>query len=296
MASWSSNRSYRYSRCPRAWYFESVAAARGADSRACDEDRAAWRLGHMVTIAEFATAVIDDVVAMALREIEHEQRIPSRQRLTNRALKAFETGWRDSLNGDWQRDLSLTNLRELYYEPDEIDDGVHHAWRTRLENAIAGFCELPLLKDLCALTSPGWQGIDQLLSYELAGQVVWCRLDLAHKLPDGRLAIINWHLEPIPEGAVQPLHVAAILAEHAWQRPPERVVALSVLLDSPPLVEQVSLDRPALGAVEARIRQEAEAMRAGGDDAANFALTDDMKTCQRCNFPAICPQFEDAEC
>jgi hypothetical protein len=295
-SSWTSLRSFRYSRCPRAWYYESVAAGRGCDSRASEDDRAAWRLGHMVTIAEFATAVIDDVVALALREIEHSQRIPSRQRLANRALKAFEAGWRDSFNGDWQKDISLTNLRELYYEPDEIDADIHAAWSTRLKAAIAGFCELPLLKQLCALPATAWQGTDQLHSFSLGDHTVWCRLDLAHKLPDGRLAIIKWHLEPIPETAIHPLHVGALLAEHIWQLPPERVFALSILLDTPPQVEEISLERSTLGAAEARIQEEATAMKAGGAEAANFALAEDAKTCQSCNFPAICPRFEELAC
>jgi hypothetical protein len=295
-SSWSSKRSYRYSRCPRAWYYDAVAAGRGADTRATTDERAAWRLGHMVTIAEFATAVIDDVVAFALREIEHEQRVPSRQRLTHRAQKVFETGWRDSLNGDWQQDLSLTNLRELYYEPDDIDADIHRAWSQRLESAIAGFCELPLLQSLCTLHAPDWKGIDQVLSFNVGEHVVWCRLDLVHGLPDGRLAIINWHLEPIPEGAIHPLYVAALLAEHAWQRPPERLRAFSILLDSPTQVEEISLDRALLGEVEARIRHESTAMAAGGSEAGNFALAAAIKTCQSCNFPAICPRFEDLEC
>lgn len=249
----------------------------------------------MVTFAEFATAVVDDVVSYALHEIFRSQRIPSKQRLLYRANKAFETGWRDSMNGDWQQDISLTNLRELYYEPDDIDDEIHAAWASRIAGAVSGFWELPLLKALCVLPSVDWKATDELVSFSIGEHSVWCRIDLAHRLPDGRLALIHWHLEPTPEEAVHPLQVAALYAEHVWHLPPERLLALSVLLDTSPQIDEISLDREVLGAVERRIQEESLLMQAGGDDADSFGLADDSQICTICNFPAICPRFEESQ-
>lgn len=280
--SWSVSRHDSFTTCQRRYYYSYYAAL---------EDDEIRRLKRLSALPLWAGNVVHETVERFLKEHEELPPHEKREAIVREAVHSrMLADWKESEAGSERFRL----FEHEYGVPVEQEDkkiAVGTVMRS-----LRNFFDSPVLGEALGRGRETWLSLEDLVSFDVDGVLVWLRMDLAFRDREGRVVIVDWKTGR-REGRfseVQLAGYALYAAEQGWVEDPTQLRTELAYLAVPRYVRRKvdakKLDhaRRFVATSAGRMRErlaDPEANRAREED---FPMIDRPRICRRCNFRRLC--------
>jgi CRISPR/Cas system-associated exonuclease Cas4 (RecB family) len=280
--SWSASRHDSFQTCARKYYYSYYAS---------QEDPEVARLKRLSALPLWAGSVVHEVIEEFLKShealpSEAEQEAIVRSAVHSRML----SDWRESEAGP-----SGFRLFEHEYETPVEQEDKKIAVGTVMRS-LRHFFRSPTLAEALAVGRRDWLSIEDLVSFDVDGVLVFLRMDLAFRGRDGRVLIVDWKTG-WREGrfnAVQLAGYALYAAAQGWVARPEELDTELAYLVHPRYVRRRvdgrQLDEARRFVARSAARMQALLIDRDGNLARidDFPRVDKPQVCRRCSFRRLC--------
>ncbi len=292
--SWSVSRHRIFSECRRAYYFRHYGFWGGWAADSDPRIREIYILKNLNNRFTLAGKVVHEVVADVLnrhrygREVELEE-------ARNSAYELLKEGFRQSRAGAYRKNpKEYVGLFEHEYAVD-IPDTEWERMRDRVFKCLDHFFASKIRETILGTKIENWLPIDALDSFEFQGVTVFVAPDFAVRNPQGNALVIDWKTG-WPSKSADRIQIVCygLFAHEKWGVEPLRAIGeLHYLLND--TIDIVTLDEAAFEEGKTHIRSSIDQMQglltdveANEAEMDRFPQTDDVRTCERCNYRKLC--------
>ncbi len=306
--SWSFSAASDFDVCRRKRYWGKYGMWGGWDRNASPEQKRAYQLNKMDSLATLRGQVVEDCIMWVLRKKQGGEDVSAEEAYEKKAKQMLRTAWDESRGGGWKtRPKQVCCLHEHYYPQfvSKSEKELMVSVADSVKQCLSNFTEhvLPRLahiKPSCEIeVSTVAMGDPE--SFEFEGLKIYAIPDYVYTDGD------QWHIHDWKAGKPRESHVQQVAVYGLWaktkhQVPVEHItVHLEYLMSGE--VHSMTLGEQDVKAIEGRIEESVGDMTeylVGGDRAKNVAvgkdewdLTDDQRACSHCNFYELCqPELE----
>ena len=299
--SWSASRAGTLQECRRSYYWDYYGSWLGWNKRSEPPRRQAWLLKKMTRMPMLAGSIAHDAIQRWFEQRRDEGSTPEPAAFVEQAVEELRGHYRDSRDGRWQeRPAKITHLAEHHYEEPQIDEATGEAGRygaiyaDRIRDSLAAFLEMPELEGVRTCDPSSWLSCEDMSTFDVEGVKVYAVPDFAYRDDDGVVHIWDWKTGSPRDADAFQLEVYAGYARDFWGADPDRVVGYDAYLKDR-IVTEVRPGRAGLDQAYARILASIAEMRElhfnadeTAGDPADFPMTDDPRSCSRCNYRELC--------
>lgn len=280
--SWSVSRHDTFQGCRRRYFYSYYAS---------NDDPEVRRLKKLSALPLWAGSVVHETIEALLKErdtlpSEIEQEAIVRAAVHGQML----SDWKDSEGGSLRFRL-FEHEYEVPVDPEDKKIVVGIVMRS-----LRNFFRSPTLAAAIAAGRARWLTVEDLVSFDVGGVMVFLRMDLAYRDDAGRVVIVDWKTGRA-EGRfneVQMAGYALYAASQGWAASPEEIQTELAYLAVPRYTRR-TIDAKKLDHARAFIAKSAGNMKALLlDPVANLARLEDFpmidrpQVCRRCNFRRLC--------
>lgn len=280
--SWSVSRHDTFQGCRRRYFYSYYAS---------NDDPEVRRLKKLSALPLWAGSVVHETIEAFLKErdtlpSEIEQEAIIRAAVHGQML----SDWKDSEGGSLRFRL-FEHEYEVPVDPEDKKIVVGIVMRS-----LRNFFRSPTLASAIAAGRARWLTVEDLVSFDVGGVMVFLRMDLAYRDAAGGVVIVDWKTGRA-EGRfneVQMAGYALYAASQGWAASPEEIQTELAYLAVPRYTRR-TIDAKKLDHARAFIAKSAGNMKALLlDPVANlarledFAMIDRPQVCRRCNFRRLC--------
>jgi hypothetical protein len=280
--SWSLSRHDTFASCRRRYYYSYYAS---------QQDPEIHRLKKLSALPMWAGSVVHEAIEGFLKTNDSLPP-PEAQEAFIKAVVHGEmlSNWRESEAGTLGFRL-FEHEYQVAVEPEDKKIVVGIVMRS-----LKNFFKSDLLREVLSLGRERWLTVEDLVSFEVAGTMVFLRMDLAYRDRDGHVVIVDWKTGR-GEGRfneVQMAGYALYAARQGWAEETGEIETRLAYLAIPRYVSR-RLEVDKLDYARAFIEKSAGTMKTLLiDPMANLARLEDFpmiespRVCRRCNFRRLC--------
>jgi hypothetical protein len=288
--SWSVSRHDTFSSCRRRYFYSYYAA---------NEDPEIRRLKKLSALPLWAGSVVHETIEAFLKERDALPSEAEQEAIVKAAVHGqMLADWRESEAGS----LRFRLFEHEYQTPVDPED--KKIVVGTVMRSLRNFFRSPTLEAAFAAGRGRWLTVEDLVSFDVEGVMVFLRMDLAYRDAEGRVVIVDWKTGR-GEGRfneVQMAGYALYAARQGWAASAEEIQTELAYLAIPRYTRR-SVDAKRLDQARAFIVKSAGNMKALLlDPVANLARLEDFpmierpQVCRRCNFRRLCfPRTAEAE-
>ena len=292
--SWSVSRQGTFSECLRRYFYQYYAYWGGWSKTSDPETREIYILKNLQNRWMWKGGTVHEEIERALKEFRSTGSLPPKTESIKRLGQVMRDGFRGSRAGEyWNKDGSLKDTTALFeheYKLDVADE----VWKQNFAEAttcIENFYASDITADLIR-EDPKILYIEKLSEFELRGEKIFVKIDLAFRTPDG-IDAVDWKTG---EGEGNPLQfkVYALYLSTVYELPAERVTVIEYnLIKREKKVHRFTQDELRQTEVEIlRVIGEMKALLADPTqnkaEIADFPQTTEEWRCKNCNFNRVC--------
>jgi hypothetical protein len=210
----------------------------------------------------------------------------------------MRTAFRSSRDGVYRQRPKSLALYEHEYAQEVADE----EWRRTVDGALEclrTFYASAIYAELGALARDAWLEVEDFSSFDFEGVKVWVKLDASHRLPGGRVRVLDWKTGRV-SSQDQTLQLAcyALYATRTWGVAPRDVVMLEFNLAANEVLSY-AVSEESLADVTGYIRGSIADMRRlliapernVPRPEEEFPLAGTDRPCGRCKYRRVCPRF-----
>jgi hypothetical protein len=280
--SWSVSRHDAFQGCRRRYFYSYYAS---------NDDPEVRRLKKLSALPLWAGSVVHETIEAFLKERDtHPSEIEQEAIIRAAVHGQMLTDWKDSEGGSLRFRL-FEHEYEVPVDPEDKKIVVGIVMRS-----LRNFFRSPTLAAAIAAGRARWLTVEDLVSFDVGGVMVFLRMDLAYRDAAGRVVIVDWKTGRA-EGRfneVQMAGYALYAASQGWAASPEEIQTELAYLAVPRYTRR-TIDAKKLDHARAFIAKSAGNMKALLlDPVANLARLEDFpmidrpQVCRRCNFRRLC--------
>ena len=292
--SWSKSRDGMFRECLRLYYYHYYRSLDGSRSSADPFARELYLMRHLTTRPMWVGTVVHSQARKIVSGARGELRVSPDEAVTQ-LRRRMGYDWQTSRSGRCRENPSrMLCLVDDYYGPSPEPDAfaVHYQYAASCVRTIFDTDAYQLLAGDPAV---GFLEAEELHKLNVCGHTVWVVLDLAIRLADGRIVIVDWKTGGDSPATRLQLAVYALYATQRWIVPPEQITTWEVRLGRGPQPIPYPIDADSLAWAEDTIRTSAEAMLSRLADRdqnlareSDFPMTDNLDLCSGCRFRRAC--------
>ncbi|MCK4305371.1 MAG: PD-(D/E)XK nuclease family protein [Candidatus Eisenbacteria sp.] len=299
--SWSHSRFETFRGCLKRYHYHYYAYWGGWDPSADPLVRRIYILRNLKNRYLWAGSAVHDAVAAVLEDVRAGRAPSDPQRVAEGAVERMRRGFRESRDGAYlQQPKGKLGLMEHHYR-EAVPDDEWRSFADMVRRCILTFFREPFLAQAQGLEADDWLALEDLESFSIDNAKVYVKMDLAHRSPAGGAVILDWKTgrrKPKPEGLQ--LGCYALYATEAWGIEAKRIEVREVNLNTG-AVGSAQITERHLKAAREQICEGIAAMRERLVDPENnvadpqdFPASPDPRTCRRCAFRDVCPEYRAA--
>jgi hypothetical protein len=280
--SWSVSRHDTFQACRRRYFYSYYAS---------NDDPEVRRLKKLSALPLWAGSVVHETIEAFLKERDTLPSETEQEAIVRAAVHGqMLSDWKDSEGGSLRFRL-FEHEYEVPVDPEDKKIVVGIVMRS-----LRNFFRSPTLAAAIAAGRARWLTVEDLVSFDVGGVMVFLRMDLAYRDAAGRVVIVDWKTGRA-EGRfneVQMAGYALYAARQGWAASPEEIQTELAYLAVPRYTRR-TIDAKKLDHARAFIAKSAGNMKALLlDPVANLARLEDFpmidrpQVCRRCNFRRLC--------
>ncbi len=293
--SWSKSRDGVLATCPRQYYFQYYAFWGGWRADAPARTREIYVLKNLNTVPQWLGQKVHDCIDHTIQNLRWGQPGLDVERVIDITLKRMRQEYVSSWHGRYRQHPKAGGLLEHEYGTSRGEDD----WRdaaAQVEKCLKTFYGSAAFAGLQTLARDAWLEAEEFANFRLDGVKIWVKLDCAYRDEEGRVIIYDWKTgKRLTEDTSLQLSCYALYASEKWGADPARVIAREYNLYHDD-VRTFSVTQEDLDATVSYIRARFDDMRALLADVEEnvpleeeqFARTEDLGRCERCNFKKVC--------
>jgi hypothetical protein len=280
--------------CLRLYYYHYYRSLDGSRPSADPFARELYLMRHLTTRPMWVGTVVHSQARKIVSGAKGQARVSPDEAVTQ-LRRRMGYDWQASRSGRYRENPSgMLGLVDDYYgpspEPDAFAIHFHYA-----ANCVRTVFDTDAYRLLAGDPAVRFLEAEERHKLEVCGHTVWVVLDLAIRLADGRIVIVDWKTGGDSPATRLQLAVYALYATQRWTVPPEQITTWEVRLGHGPQAIPHPIDADSLAWAEDTIRTSAEAMLSLLADRdrnlareSDFPMSENLDLCSGCRFRRAC--------
>ncbi len=296
--SWSKSRDDIFHKCQRQYYYHYYASWGGWQRNADERTRKIYVLKKLTNQHLWMGDKVHQAVRLVLEAYRKEMPIMPEDQMVERMLDNMRVDFRNSRDGLHWKNPQTCGLYEHEYQS-ELSDEEWKKIAKHVEDCIRNFYHSSVFEEIKAIPVDRWLAVEELANFHLSELKVYVSIDFAFRRDDG-VTIYDWK-SGSSVNYDQDLQMACY-GWYAWQKwnvDPKSIRLVEVNLNN---MDTVTYDVRGvnLEKIQKRIFNSVQDMQFLLEDIGNnqgsearFALTEDDRFCNFCNFRKVCPKWKE---
>lgn len=291
--SWSITRGKQFHECRRMYWFGYYGHWGGWYEDSPDRTRLIYLLKKMSNLDMWSGAIVHQVIEEACRMTRDRQAVDATWG-ESRAVALLKSGWKESKSGRWKQDPKRRlNLFEHYYQIDVPKDRTDRI-KQKVLKALQTFFSSDEWKLLQHIPAEDWLRMEEMDSFSVDGIKLFANPDLSIR-HNARVRLYDWKTgKPRAEDEDQLVGYALYALHKGWAKDAKEIDLIAAYLPTNDW-KTVPVDHARIQTLIAGIKAQVADMQSllsnpdrNVAEEASFPLTDDVRTCRRCSYRAVC--------